>query len=651
MNNLQLSTDALPAILAPNPDDNPITRNPILQIVNIKHLPGSANNPADRYRVVWSDGHNFMHGMWATQMNDLITRGTVTKYTVVKLVQYVVNQVAGKQLIIAINVEVLGTAEGRIGNPTVQLGTGNAPKPDAQPQERPQVPQQPPQPQSYQSNYEPPQPQYQPPQQYQQPKFGHQSPAVSASSFSSKNRFGNTSAGSPSGPLSQPDFSHIIPISQINPYANSNKWAIRARAMSKSEIRHWSNQKGEGKLFSVVLMDESGEIKATAFQDAVDKFYNLIEDNKVYNISRVRVQMARKQYSSLANDYEITLEPNTHIEECRDTDNVPTIKFNFQSLDRLGSCEKDTTIDVVAIVKECGELSQLISKTTQRPLTKRDLTLVDHTGWAVKCTLWGKNAESFELSEEAPVIAFKGVRVSDFNGKSISTVSSSSLLVNPDIEEAHQLRGWYANEGQYVNYQYYSSSNARGTDGQAGGAKKKDMLKVLGQITSEHLGMNEKPDYFTAEATIHYINKERFCYAACPAEGCNKKVVEDGSEWRCEKCNSSYPSPQYRYMARINVSDHTDSAYLQIFDNVGLQIFNVSATELVQMRDSEDPGFELAMASVMCRKFVFRVKAKMEQYRDEQKLTLVAMNATPVEQEFITISSNRVQDIEEWLQF
>lgn len=47
--------------------------------------------------------------------------------------------------------------------------------------------------------------------------------------------------------------------------------------MNKSAIRTWSNSKGEGKLFSMDLCDESGEIRATAFKDECDKFYDLIQ--------------------------------------------------------------------------------------------------------------------------------------------------------------------------------------------------------------------------------------------------------------------------------------------------------------------------------------------------------------------------------------
>lgn len=55
------------------------------------------------------------------------------------------------------------------------------------------------------------------------------------------------------------------------------RWVIRVRVTSKSPIRTWSNSRGEGKLFSMDLIDESGEIRCTAFRDLCDKFYDMIE--------------------------------------------------------------------------------------------------------------------------------------------------------------------------------------------------------------------------------------------------------------------------------------------------------------------------------------------------------------------------------------
>ena len=71
----------------------------------------------------------------------------------------------------------------------------------------------------------------------------------------------------------------LYPIESLSPY--QNKWTIKARVTQRSEIKHWSNQKGEGKLFSVTLMDETGEIRATGFNNVVDDLYEKLAEGKV----------------------------------------------------------------------------------------------------------------------------------------------------------------------------------------------------------------------------------------------------------------------------------------------------------------------------------------------------------------------------------
>ena len=52
-------------------------------------------------------------------------------------------------------------------------------------------------------------------------------------------------------------------------------------------------------------------------------------------------------------------------------------------------------------------------------------------------------AEKFEeYADKNPVVAIKGAKVSDFGGRSLSILNSSIFHVNPDIPEAHELRGW-----------------------------------------------------------------------------------------------------------------------------------------------------------------------------------------------------------------
>jgi replication factor A1 len=69
------------------------------------------------------------------------------------------------------------------------------------------------------------------------------------------------------------------------------------------------------------------------------------------------------------------------------------------------------------------------------------LTIVDESGKSVRLTLWDKTAEEFD-SSDSPIVACRGLRVSDFNGRSLSLSSAGTLKKNPDIPEAQRLRQW-----------------------------------------------------------------------------------------------------------------------------------------------------------------------------------------------------------------
>jgi replication factor A1 len=107
----------------------------------------------------------------------------------------------------------------------------------------------------------------------------------------------------------------VYPIVALTPYQNN--WRIKARVVQKSDIRHYSNQRGEGRFFSVTLMDDSGEIKGTTWNATVDDLYEKLQENRVYFVSKARVNLAKKKFSTLTNDYELTLDRGTEIEEVR----------------------------------------------------------------------------------------------------------------------------------------------------------------------------------------------------------------------------------------------------------------------------------------------------------------------------------------------
>uniref|UniRef100_A0A4W6FL95 Replication protein A subunit n=1 Tax=Lates calcarifer TaxID=8187 RepID=A0A4W6FL95_LATCA len=404
---------------------------------------------------------------------------------------------------------------------------------------------------------------------------------------------------------------------------NTSRWTIRARVTNKSNIRTWSNSKGEGKLFSFDIVDESGEIKITAFNKEADKFFPLVEQGQVYYISKATLKVANKQYTTLKNDYEMTLHAHSSIVPCDDGQDIPTVHCDFVPIAELENRDKDTIIDVIGVCKSAEDVSRITTKSS-REVSKRALNLIDTTGKVVTVTLWGEEAEKFDGSGQ-PVVAVKGARLSDFGGRSLSALFSSTVMVNPDIPEAFRLRAWYDRTG----YALHSQSL---TDTRSAGSGARMNWKTLSDVKTEHMGHGEKADYFSCVATVVYIRKENCLYQACPSADCNKKVIDQQNGlYRCEKCNREFPSFKYRLLLSANLADFGDNQWVTCFQETAEALLGHSAETLGQYRETDETAFDEVFQKANFTTHIFKNRVKLETYNDESRVKVTVMEVQPVD--------------------
>lgn len=408
-------------------------------------------------------------------------------------------------------------------------------------------------------------------------------------------------------------FKGLTTIDQLSPYHNS--WTIKARVSYKGDMRTWSNQRGQGKLFSVHLLDETGEIKATAFNTAAEKFYDILQENGVYYVTKASIQTAKKQFSNLSNDNEINLDKDSVIESANDESGVPQMQFNFIKLDQIQNIENNSVIDVLGIIKNVEEKREIISKSTGKPYDRRDITIVDQSQFAINVGLWNKLARDFNLDTGTP-IAIKGCKVNDFNGKQLSLIPSAIVMPNPDLPDAYKLKGWYDNEGASESYKSLRSTASNNSD-----LISKDSILQRISISNAHdskLGFNEKPDYFSIKASVSFVKPDNFSYPACSSEGCSKKVIEqsDGS-WRCERCSINHPKPLHRYILTASVVDESGQMWLNLFNDQGETLLGCDAKTLLEMKESSNENLlkNYLTEKVLFKEFAFRVRARLDSYQ------------------------------------
>uniref|UniRef100_A0AAQ5ZBC9 Replication protein A subunit n=1 Tax=Amphiprion ocellaris TaxID=80972 RepID=A0AAQ5ZBC9_AMPOC len=571
--------------------------NPVLQLLSIRQISTTSGPP--RFRLLMSDGqHSLSSLLLATQLNYLTEQNLLVPNCVCLLKKTIINTLAdGRHVVIVMDLEILQSAEetgGKIGNPTLYSAdgrgrgfTGKAPM-NASPMNA--------------------SPMKTSPMKTSPMKA---SPMKASPMKTSPLKATSTSPGSTA---------KAMPIANLNPY--QSKWTIRARVTNKSNIRTWSNSRGEGKLFSFEIVDESGEIKITAFNNEVDKFFSLVEQGKVYYISKATLKVANKQYTTLKHEYEMTLHANSSIIPCDDSQGVPTLNCDFVPIAELENRDKDAIIDLIGVCKSAEDVSRITTKSS-REVSKRALSLIDTTGKVVTVTLWGEEAEKFDSSGQ-PVVAIKGARLSDFGGRSLSALFSSTVMVNPDIPEAFRLRAWYDQEG-YA----FDSQSLTETRSSVSGSRMN--WKMLSDVKSESMGHGEKADYFSCIATVVYIRKENCLYQACPSADCNKKVIDQQNGlYRCEKCNRDFPNFKYRLLLSANLADFGDNQWVTCFQETAEVLLGHSAETLGQLRDTDEDALDEVFQKATFRTHIFKNRAKLETYNDESRVKVTVLEVLPV---------------------
>ncbi|CAD5113541.1 DgyrCDS2703 [Dimorphilus gyrociliatus] len=576
---------------------------PILQIIGYKLIP-AANGSASRYRVVVSDGQiSTSSAMLATQICDKVENNEITDNCIVQLNNYVCNTLGSsqgneKKVLVIFSLDIIQTGE------TVGCILGD-PEPYKLPMKRHSTDPQP-GPSGASDDNKP-----SPKKMRSEPNF-------------MENRNIAKSSASSSSPLIKSSPAKVMNIDALLPFLN--RWQIVARVLSKTSIKTWSNSKGEGKFFSCVLGDKSGEIKATGFRSEVDRLFDILEQDKCFYISRCQIKTSDKRYNNLSHDYELVFLSDSIVEPCNNEDikDLPSVSFNFVKLSKLITKEPDSIIDVIGIVKEASDISSVVSRKTSRQIHKRTVVIVDDTGTCSTVTFWREDAEKDDFKDN-PIFAIKYVKVSDFGGRSLSCISSSQIFKNPDIAEAHDLRGWYINCSEQTQLKEYRAEKDFQTNESLN-------LKPLKFLKSGNVG-RDKAEYFNSIVFILQVKIDNSIYKACPKESCIKKLIDQGGDkYKCEKCQQTTNQYKYRLMLQMNIADDTHQIWVTVFHDTAEVILGKTVSELAYLYETVDKvAYADVFSDLSFQHKNLRLRSKMEHYHDEVRLKTVCIGAKPVD--------------------
>lgn len=552
---------------------NPLYHNPILQITTLSKFSFGLDEKY-RYKANLSDGTYYMKAVFSSELSRAFDNNEISRFCLIRLDKFAVRPKDNSSYLYVQEISMCERLDAEIGS-SVNISNG---KLSLDP--------------SATSRSGGPPPVKPMPKQVVTP----QNIKNANTSYDSLSKRG----APPSNTASDDKVTEIK-----NIFPQKKPFKFKGRVISKSEVRTFTTQKGEGKVFSFEIADCSGQIKCVAFSECVDMFYSVIENNKVYTIANVTVKPSNKKFSTSTSDFEIHLERNSEVTRTLD-DGIPTYMFKFVRLADLAVV--GGTVDCLVVVKEVYPPSKIIAKSTGRENSKRDLVVMDQSG-TCRLTIWGTRAE--DEYEKDVVMCLGGVKVDDYNGINLCTISTTQVITNIDIPEAVTLLAWYEENGRNIVVER---------------PKRTSRLSLISEVKDNSL------EYATIQATVIYVKEDGLYYDACPSENCSKKVsMEDNGLYRCEKCNYTFEKCNHRYMISLQVGDFTGQMWITVFDEGGKALFGVTAEQMKEMSERSPEDTHYRIKEICSKDFQFRIKNREENYNGDIRLRSTCMDLSVVD--------------------
>lgn len=153
----------------------------------------------------------------------------------------------------------------------------------------------------------------------------------------------------------------LMDINVLNPFQSN--WTIKARVDVKRPIYCWKNEKCTGKLFNMDISDKSARIRVIAFKNMVDKFYDRFEIGEVYLFANLDIKNANTKFSTIKNNFELTLTNDTIIQRCEeDTTDIPNIEYEYKTIADIKLLSEKSIFNTMGICHEIKGVEEIAAK-------------------------------------------------------------------------------------------------------------------------------------------------------------------------------------------------------------------------------------------------------------------------------------------------
>ncbi|OMJ75990.1 hypothetical protein SteCoe_24752 [Stentor coeruleus] len=372
------------------------------------------------------------------------------------------------------------------------------------------------------------------------------------------------------------------PISALSTFLYD--WTLKAKVIKKSELKEYLNKKLQRneKYMSCTLLDNyNTRIQASFFSEAAEKFFQTIEEDKIYLFSGGSISLAEQKYRTPECSYQLSFNASASIIPSQDqTWKIIAVDRAVTPIEKIVNMPEKSLVDVLGIVQEVGDVVERTSKKGQA-LIQRVLKIFDRSRKLIEISLWNEQATDQKILSLVPqesVFHGKGLIITHYNGGvGLSTSRSlSELICNPKDESANDLLNWYKNSGNDPLVELSEKKEPRRIELQ---------LKTVAEI--QHMPAIKDEKFQVLGHVTMRKNEINLAYESCI--GCKKKVNQESDGfYYCQGCRKSSKEFIHRFLLRgIIISDFTGSIFATAFHETGELILDMKVKDFVVKSEEE----------------------------------------------------------------
>ena len=405
----------------------------------------------------------------------------------------------------------------------------------------------------------------------------------------------------------------------------SRDFIILIRVTKKSEIKTFesrSNAMGtnQGKLFYFIVLDRDGnEMQCTCFNKAVDKFFDIIEEDQTYEIKGGYVKLNDKKFTRIKSDYKIVLDENSKITKKIDNGTIKKNNMNIVKIKDIQNMNLYSIVDLCVVVLNVGE--KMIKNTRNGPQPLKKIVVGDISKYKIEISLWGD------------ILLINNVKIGEYKGRTLTSFDETCIKINPPltneyVKELDEFIQKYDIKNEFLDLENNTEmkQETKEENENYNSVHIRDVLESLDEY-------EDVKDLSKVTAIVTQIlHNEKNYYLGCADRNCKRKLKleNDSDEYICPNCRKSTKTPTYYYTLSLRVKDASTEYWIDIFGKTAESIMKCTAEEYKNILESRDAEKLRELThKVEFKVFNFWVKPKIQTYNTVSKKKLYAYRIEP----------------------